>query len=459
MNKAVKMIIKNSIFYKIKQLFFYKKEKEYKKILVVGGYGYNNVGDEAQLNSTIKILEKNFPQYMIKILTPNEIYTYFYHDKCLVGLAPRVSFYDQGTHWIYAKTDNPIVKLHFILRSCLIYINSFLVRADLPTFFINAKKAALLEEMKTSDMIYFEGGGYLTGKTLSRLLDGVFFIKIGKVFKVDSFLSGQTIGVWNGKINKILAKWGLKEAKIITLRDPEDSINALKEIGLSGDNIYYTHDDALFCDKLPLEKEEEKLLKIGLEKEDLNNGYITFHIHYWGLKNKEEKEELLKKMDKIVEEIRKRNKKKIVLLSMTPSDEETINDYKNRFKRYNISSLNYDYNFRTVRSVISKSDICITMKHHPIIFALGEYVPVISMALSDYYLHKNAGALKLVKLEKYNLDLSKENFLEKFISLYEDIEKNKIDFLRNLEKSFSFLKERKNKFINDILKNINNRGI
>lgn len=450
MNKAIKIIFENSIFYKVKEIFFYKKRKKYKKILVVGGYGYNNVGDEAQLNATIKILKEKFPDYMIKILTPNELYTYFYHNKCLVGVAPRVAFYDQGTHWLYSRTDNFIVKIHFLLRSFLIYLNSFLVRADLPTFFISAKKAMLLEEIKTSDMIYFEGGGYLTGKTLSRLLDGIFFIKIGKVFKVDSFLSGQTIGVWNGIFNKILAKWGLKEANIITVRDPEDSIEALKEIGLAGENIYYTHDDALFCEKVDTNLERRRLLDLGIQLEDLEKGYLTFHMHYWGLKSKKEKEILLEKMDKIIEKIREKTDKKIVLLSMTPSDEETINDYKERFSKYNICSLNYDYDFKSIRSVIANSEICITMKHHPIIFAVGEYIPVISMALSDYYLHKNAGALKLVKLEKYNLDLSKDDYLEVFENLFDYISKNKEEILRNLDKEFENLKQRKNNFINSI---------
>lgn len=453
MNKKIMMLWKNTIFYKLKQIFVYKKEKNYKKILVVGGYGYKNVGDEAQLNATINDLRYKFPDYMIKILTPNEHYTHFFHDKCLVGVAPRVAFYDQGTHWLYSKTDNPLVKLHFILRSIWIYVNAFLVRADLPTILLSAKKASLLEDIKTSDMIYFEGGGYLTGKTLSRLLDGMFFISIGDIFKVPSYLSGQTIGVWNGRVNRYLAKWGLKKAKAITLRDPEASLGALKEIGIEGDNVFYTHDDALFCEKVELKEiQNQILIRSGLNLEEIKEGYLTFHMHYWGLKTKEERENLLKKMDNIIEKIREKTNKKIILLSMTPSDEETINDYRNRFEKYNLTAIKYDYDFREIRAVIANSDICITMKHHPIIFAIGEFVPVISMALSDYYIHKNEGALKLVGLEKYNLDLSEEEYLDKFEELYSDVSKNKNKILKLLDNRFRELKARKNKFLNLLLK-------
>ena len=40
-----------------------------------------------------------------------------------------------------------------------------------------------------------------------------------------------------------------------------------------------------------------------------------------------------------------------------------------------------------------KAELVITFKHHPIIFALGEGVPTLSISLDDYYLRKNSGAM------------------------------------------------------------------
>lgn len=189
----------------------------------MGGYGYKNTGDEAQLNANLKMLKKEFPDYLIKVLTPNQRYTYFEHEQCLVGEAPRVAFFNQGESKLY-ELDTPFKRVKFLIIGFLLYINAYLVRAGLPTFLLTAKKAALLYEIFSSDAIFFSGGGYLTGKTLSRLWDGIFLIRIADVFKVPVFLSGQTIGVWSGKFTKTFAKWGLSKAKIITTRDPEDSL-------------------------------------------------------------------------------------------------------------------------------------------------------------------------------------------------------------------------------------------
>ena len=58
------------------------------------------------------------------------------------------------------------------------------------------------------------------------------------------------------------------------------------------------------------------------------------------------------------------------------------------------------------------------MKHHPIVFAIGNAVPVVAVALDDYYLHKNRGALEFAGLAHFVLN--KEQFFstesEKIIS-------------------------------------------
>ncbi|MFW6009277.1 MAG: hypothetical protein ACOCP8_08455, partial [archaeon] len=161
--KKAKKIIKKVINKK-------RNKKNIKKILVVGGYGYNNVGDEAQLNATLKVLKNEMNDYMIRVLTPNEYYTHNYHDKCLVGEAPRIAFYGQDRSFLYDWLDKiRVFKLVFLIKSFWIYFNAFLVKYNLPTFFLNARRASLLYEIKNTSAVYFCGGGYLTGRTLSRL--------------------------------------------------------------------------------------------------------------------------------------------------------------------------------------------------------------------------------------------------------------------------------------------------
>lgn len=435
-------------FLKFYNLFSYQKPENNKTILVLGGYGYNNVGDEAQLDATLSVLKKEFPKHMIKVLTPNEYYTYFYHKKVLVGEAPRTAFYNSDKPNSVYNLNYWFMKIRFLFTAFLIYINSYLVRADLPTLFINSRKAALLHEVKKADKIYFSGGGFLTGKTLSRLWDGIFFINISDVLKVPVFLSGQTVGIWGNKLNRMLAKWGFSKAKLITTRDPEASINDLKDIGLEGDNIFVTHDDALFCDKLSRENEIINALEeSGMSCNISENKYITLQIHYYGLKDKDKKEKRLKKFKKITEYLLEKYSYSILLIPMTPSDEIAIDDFMDKYDESGIYSFKYNYDFKMIRSIIANSKICITMKHHPIIFAVGEKIPVISLASGDYYIHKNEGALKLFGLDKYNIDIDKENHFEEFKLLFQEVINNNEKIIRKIEENTQRLEHNKNKFI------------
>jgi polysaccharide pyruvyl transferase WcaK-like protein len=61
--------------------------------------------------------------------------------------------------------------------------------------------------------------------------------------------------------------------------------------------------------------------------------------------------------------------------------------------------LAYDYDYRVVRSAIAGSLFSFTMRHHPIVFSMGNSVPCIAVSAGDYYRHKNSGALRLFGME------------------------------------------------------------
>ena len=414
--------LKKMIPHRLVKIFKYTKEKPMHRIYILGGYGYSNVGDEAQLNTVLKNLEKYFPKYFKIVGTHNRTHTYKNHNHSTLFDSPREAFFDHNSNSTY-QLKSKFDYIKFSVSFILIYLNSFLVRADLPTFFLNAKKAGLLNEIKNSDMIFFSGGGYLTGDTLSRLYDGILMILIAKNFDCKVVMTGQTIGLWNTKFNEWLAKKAFSKVDLITTRDPFSSLNELKKIGIFGDNISYCCDDALFC---------EEALNINnyyeMIKYDINDEYISFNIHYWGMKNLAEKEYYLEKVNSIIEYILQNTKYKIIFIPMVPSDEDAIDYYLDKYKNDNLFKLNYKYDFKVVRSVIKKSIVCITMKHHPIIFALGENTPSISLYYTDYYFHKNNGALSLFEFKDYNIDLNNlkmKDFEFKFNSIltnYDEIE-------------------------------------
>jgi len=428
-----------SIYHGLMNITSNQRSKPFQKILVLGGYGYGNTGDEAQLSASLKLLKEEFPDVLIKVLTPDEHRTFLEHNHPLVGPAPRKAFYDSDI-FNYYWLRNRCSKFKFWLISVLIYLNAYLVRANFPTAFLNAKRASLLEEIKSSSLIYFCGGGYLTGKTLSRLWDSCVTIAIAKVLKIPVCLSGQTIGVWGNHFNRKIAKWGLGKSDLISVRDPEKSLMALNEIGLSDKNVFVTHDDALFCEKLNDEQAVNGLLlNSGLTMEQIEKGFICFHIHYWEESKSFDKTDLLERFDHLLCTVTEMIDLPILLIPMINSDEKTMTDLIEKYPRKNVYILKYNYSFKAIRAIIGKSKLCITLKHHPIIFALGEKVPIISLAFGDYYHHKNKGALKLFGLEDYNIELEDSSYLEGFKERLKDVLENRNAIIDKIERRLSEL--------------------
>ncbi len=424
----------NKVFRADKVIRHHNKVRSFKdkrnfidKILVVGGYGYQNVGDEAQLNVVIDRLNRCFPDYDIKVLTPDQNYTMKTHTYGNVGEAPRVAFFKEGESYLYRISNfnhdkgflknffNFVLQILFLLKSEWIYFNGFLVKHNAPTFLVSASTSSLLYDIKTTKLVYFEGGGYLTGKTLSRLWDGILMCRLANLFEVPVAMSGQTIGVWDTNFNRWYAHKGFKSVGLISLRDPSASLEALREIGIKGEHIYPVCDDALFCSK----ETDHDIIASVFAASDCNiefrtQGYVAINLHYWGMGKEEQRKDTLAKLYKIISLVLSEMDCNILLIPMVPSDEQAMSDYLREYPDNRIRVLKYKYDFNVVRAVISEAKLCITMKHHPIIFSVGEVTPVISLNLSDYYEHKNRGAMQILNVERFSVTLSDKDYFDHF---------------------------------------------
>ena len=178
------------------------QKRTIKQILLAGGWGYGNAGDEAQCNASYKMLKERYKDHQVKILTPNPDYTYELH-RADSDFASRVAIYREGqvNDCFRFEYHEPFNK-EFIMRSRLMILNAYLIRANFPTIFITASQAKFLQQIKESALFFFGGGGYLTGSTVSRLWDGMVVCRLCEILKTPVVMSGQTIGVWQNDENK-----------------------------------------------------------------------------------------------------------------------------------------------------------------------------------------------------------------------------------------------------------------
>jgi len=364
------------------------------KVLVSGGYGYGNVGDEAQLAANLQHWSHLAPGCRVTVLTPSPEYTRQAHGEIRTELAPRKSLFGRNGQE-YLGSEKIFKKWYFPLSAWYLF-NACLVRAGLPMVGLNETQSQLLDELQDSDVLFLSGGGYLTGMTLTRLWDNMLLIRLAYALGVPVVLSGQTIGVFRDSVSRFLARWGLKKASLIYLRDPVDSPKALSAIGLAGNTVVSTFDDALFLEAAPFDSVVDILAASGV---DIQRPYLAVNVHYWGQAPAASRV-IMAKTAKTLDRIRTETGLQIVFVPMVFSDENAIEEVRSAMTVPGALP-KHGYRPELAVALIQNANLCITMKHHPIIFAMATAVPTVSMAFDDYYHHKNYGAMKIFQQEDY----------------------------------------------------------
>lgn len=397
-------------------LFKYKNlTKLPDEVIYTAGFGYDNMGDEAQLSLNLKIWQEEAPKVKLTILSPNPEYTRLLHGNYEVLRATRNIFWGfKGVE--YAGVGNKkYFKPYFRLKFLSVRIAAFFVKHFNIGLFASVETAYLLKRIKNAKVIHIGGGGYLTGKTQSRLFDYMGLIHLANYLKTDVILSGHNIGIWQNRYHKKIAKQ-LKKAKYIGLRDNEASVESLKELNLyNTEKVFPLIDDALFCEGITTD-----FLKIEFEKNnlDFDKKYILINAHYFKHTEKNVKE-AINQLSQIVEKNALEHNLNVILLSMHKADVPALEYFRKKIG-IDCKIFNHSDNFKTAISLIKHAHITVTMRHHPIIFSMSAAVPTLSVVFDDYFLHKNIGAMKL---------FGQEDFVRKASDLFNGEFQNKLNYI------------------------------
>ncbi len=370
--------------------------EDLKRVLIAGGYGYGNTGDEAQLGANLKLWAEAAPEAEAIVLSPNPAYTEEQHGVKAVA-ASRVVFFDSNRKPYYGASNRRFEKTFWRIKRRLMLAASCM-QYGLPLFTVSKHEADFLELLSSASVLHLSGGGYLTGMTRSRLWDHMLLLRLCKVLGVRTILTGHTIGIFKSRADRKLARWGLSCAESITVRDRNESIKALAEIGITGDHIQERFDDALFCDQIDGKQAWEYLDVSGL---DASKPYAAVSFHYWG-QDKALSERLVSRFAELCDYLVGEHGLQVLFVPMVKSDERAIQDCMRAMKEP-ARMLQYEYDYKVVKGVIGGARICLAMKHHPIVFAMANAVPTIGVAVDDYYLHKNRGALALFGMDEWML--------------------------------------------------------
>jgi len=408
-----------------------------RNILVLGGYGGNNVGDDAQLEGSLNDLKSTIPEASVIVLTPNLEQTMSRHWPSSVAYAPRISFFDfdenSGRYikwWIRGNKEWLLNQLDFIITEAVKFDNGL-------NHSLSDKQMQAIELIKNASIIYYAGGGFLMGPTGSRLWDGALVCQLAKIFDTPVVMSGQNIGIWQNSFNRDLAATSFDKVKLVGTRDRTFSKKELIKVGITGSYIFDTHDDALYIKTDEVRIRDYILKRVGLEKD---KPYISLSFH------------LEDGMEDIIRSIRKNSELPILIIPTCPPDKGPQSRVYKRLKDSGFNEIyivSHLHSHNKIKSLIGNAEVCISTRHHPVIFALGCNVPALSLNYTEYFSQKNFGALELCNVGHLSFDIKDVNNID--YTLLEvsinEILSNRNNLSRIIERSHLSIADNKTKFL------------
>ena len=411
-----------------------------KKIVLLGGYGGHNGGDEAILTANLNNLKRFISDAEFLALSSDPPYTSRYHEVA--------SNYDTG-HYLFPvlrKSWNVFFMLYeglkAISRGVRLLLNAWLSKKAKKTILLDGEGQRLLSNLSGAALLFNVGGGGLNSLLWPEVyLRGLTFW-VCKILGKPVILSGQTIGPFNRWLDKKFAKYALNKVDVITLRDASSS-KVLKDLGVTKPLIKVTADDAVLLPHVDREKINSVFLS---EKIELNHPLVGVNI--LGSQRTFPKIKMVdQKMAQVADLLISELGATIVFVPMeayypTPSDIVAASKVLELMEHKDKASLIMnEYDARVLKGIIGQLDLAIGFRYHFIVFATTVCVPAIGIYYIEYYRMKIKGIMELMEQDKYVVDLEKAS-PEQIIELAREALSTRDSISQKLEERTRILGER-----------------
>lgn len=206
------------------------------KVVLIGGYGYRDIGDEAMPHAIRIALRKSLGERLdLVMLSPDPDSTEWSH-----GETSRLDF----TRISYSPGASPVRKLAVAGMTVLLLLAALLERIGVRIRLWRGAREAL-DEIGSADVILNVGGGNITTDIPSEFYKKCTTYLVARILGKPVFLSGQTMGPYEGWFGKCYARACLDTVRMISFRDKEVSHRRLLDIGVTRPVMFDAADDAI----------------------------------------------------------------------------------------------------------------------------------------------------------------------------------------------------------------------
>jgi coenzyme F420-reducing hydrogenase beta subunit/polysaccharide pyruvyl transferase WcaK-like protein len=421
------------------------RQSHKKKIVLMGGFGWKDIGDEAMPHGVIYNLKKRIPDLEIVMLSPDPSLTEEFHKEKAIQEVNYLSFDRYDT----------------IRKKCLVFITTllFIVGAYMQRYNIkinlwpNARN--VLDEISSSALLYNNGGGNLNSIIPSELYKKCTLYWAAKILKKPVIISGQTMGPYTNFFDRWYCKFCLNKVDFISFRDKYTSRDRLIKIGVTKPIMINAADDAMTipkiskADALDIVKKEAPQAWLEYTADcvivmNMKGSMSLFHADHENI----HENEIITIMAKLTDQLIEKYNSKVFYLptdySKSVDDRvlhrEIVKQMKHSTKVFCIEN---EYSDSTLKGLISIADTAIGSRYHFCVFAASENIPFLGLADGIYQKTKLKGLSDLCELPNtfYNEKLSLDNldliwdFIVKFMTNQQEIKEQ-------LRKIIPILKEK-----------------
>jgi len=355
------------------------------RILLIGTYGSLNKGDEARLRSLVDNVRKITPNVSFSLMSYDPV-----ADRKIYG--GEIDIVE--TPWKNRTRRTP---LHRVLPSVIILIACCILHG------ISGRiPVKILSEY---DIILDASGESLSDYFGQRaLLSCLFPVILCMLMRKSIILSAQSIGPFEKRFTRLLARLVLARASLVSVRDFE-SLQYTQQYTRS--NVLLTADPAFLLEGAPPARAQEILRKEGVDRDDpiigISIGYGSFKRttgQTFGLDKAHH--ELVRIVARAVDYLQERLGATIILLPhvFIPSenDEVVLKEVYLRAQRSaKVKLFAGSYTPGELKSIIGQCELVVASRLHPIIHALSGHVVPIAIG----YSHKMRSIMREFGLEEY----------------------------------------------------------
>jgi len=386
------------------------------KILLTGAFSALNKGDEARVKCTVKMLSDVIPDAIFGFWSTQPMIDARVYDDLGIKIEPRYKYAGKFKNrhlCALAKIFEMFWDLFFVIIWRLLgKSRNQILRSE----FVNYKM--FVDVSGESLTSYY---GYIN------LLRCLYPIYIGILLKKPIVIFAQTIGPFDGSIQKIIASKILNQVDLITVRD-QSSFSYLRKYGISKPTIKQTADPAFILEPVRGNKLQSilKIEKIYRNRKLILGMTISRGSYRHSILAKDDIDRIVDKsyyhIAKFVDYVVETLDVKLVFfphaLQGSEDDRRVLDNiigYLNNKDK--ILMISGDYSSAVIKGLISNCDLFIGSRMHANIAALSSNVPTIGIA----YSHKMHGLFELLGQDDYVLnieDIRFDRLNQKFHDLY-----------------------------------------